>query len=151
MLRRDRGRSGKSRQHHRTRLYFEGLGTRLLPSFGTGFGGGVLVITGDGANDVGSVTRNAAGDILLGGVAIVGSPTVTNTTSISFTGGAGNDTLSIDLPGYGGTITLDGGAGNDILTGGTTAESILGGDNNDTLNRRGQATTRSMAVPATTA
>ena len=52
---------------------------------------------------------------------------------IFFSGGSGNDQLTIDqsvtVP-----VTMFGGAGNDILIGGSGADTLVGGDGNDTLS-----------------
>ena len=49
----------------------------------------------------------------------------------SLTGGAGNNTLTVN--GFQGSVTLVGGAGNDVLTGGVGDDSLDGGDGTDLL------------------
>ena len=87
-----------------------------------GFAAGVLTVRGDAADNAITISRNAAGTILVNGGAIAvagGTPTVANTTRISVFGLGGNDVITLDeangaLP----HAELSGGEGNDVLTGG---------------------------------
>jgi Ca2+-binding RTX toxin-like protein len=98
---------------------------------------GVLTTTGDSHANTITNSRDAAGQIFVNGgaVSINGGPaTVANTTEIQVSGGAGNDTISVDetngrLP----AAQLSGGAGNDTITGGSGADRLLGDAGNDVL------------------
>ncbi|MFM7206930.1 MAG: beta-propeller domain-containing protein [Planctomycetaceae bacterium] len=58
--------------------------------------------------------------------------------SIRVVGGAGDDTISVNVPGATKLATrLDGGFGNDTISGGDGPDVILGGPGRDTLNGRG--------------
>jgi len=102
---------------------------------------GVLTVTGDSLNNTISVSRNAAGNVLVNGGAVNvlgGSPTVANTALIQVFGLSGNDTITLDeangaLP----KANLFGGAGNDVLTGGSGADFLFGQAGNDTLLGKG--------------
>ena len=119
------------------------------------FNNGVLTVFGDnGANTI-TISRDAAGTILVnnGAVAVVGgTPTVANTALIQVFGQAGNDVITLDegngaLPranlfGSAGRDTLRGGAGGDLLFGLSGRDTIegrggrdllFGGGNNDSL------------------
>jgi hypothetical protein len=84
---------------------------------------GVLSIFGDNPDNTVTVSRNAAGQILVNGgaVAILGGvPTVANTALIQAFGLGGHDNLVLDessgaLP----AANLFGGAGNDTASGGS--------------------------------
>jgi Ca2+-binding RTX toxin-like protein len=102
---------------------------------------GILSILGDNnVNDV-TVSRNAAGEILVNGGAVPisgGIPTVANTALIQVFGLDGNDTLTLDesngaLP----RANMFGGAGNDSITGGAGNDQLFGQSGNDTLNGKG--------------
>ena len=105
------------------------------------FSNGVLTVTGDSLDNNVTVSRNAAGTILVNGgaVAVVGgTPTVANTSTIKLFGLGGNDTLTLSetngaLP----AAHLFGGAGNDVLTGGSGADQLFGEAGNDTLLGKG--------------
>ena len=61
------------------------------------FSGGVLTVFGDGTNNTITVSRNAAGKILVNGGAVAvagGTPTVANTALIQVFGQGGNDTIT---------------------------------------------------------
>ena len=77
------------------------------------------------ANDLFSVVGNL----------MSGNDTIAYTNNsgvgMTFFGGAGNDTITINGPN---ANTLNGGAGNDILNGGAGADTLNGGAGNDTLN-----------------
>ena len=105
------------------------------------FSGGVLTIFGDASNNSITLSRDAAGKILVNGGAVAvtgGPPTVANTTLIQVFGQAGNDTVSLNeangaLP----KANLFGGANNDTITGGSGADQLFGQAGNDTLLGRG--------------
>jgi Ca2+-binding RTX toxin-like protein len=116
---------------------------------------GVLSIFSDNLDNTVTVSRNAAGNILINGGAVPvlgGTPTVANTALIQAFGLGGNDNLQLDqsngaLPAanlFGGTgnDTITGGAGgdflfgqsdNDVLVGGGGTDFLFGGQGNDTL------------------
>ena len=103
--------------------------------------GGQLVVFGDSQDNSITISRDAAGKILVNGGAVNivgGTPTVANTASISVFGNAGNDTITLNeangpLP----RANLFGGAGNDVLTGGSGADLLFGQAGNDTLLGKG--------------
>ena len=105
------------------------------------FSSGVLTVFGDAANNSTTISRDAAGKILVNGGAVAvtgGTPTVANTTLIQVFGQAGNDTVSLNeangaLP----RANLFGGVNNDTLTGGSGADQLFGQAGNDTLIGRG--------------
>jgi len=102
---------------------------------------GLLTVFGDSLNNAITVSRNAAGTILVNGGAVAvagGTPTVANTSQIQIFGQAGNDTLTLNeasgaLP----RANLFGGIGNDVLTGGSGADMLFGQSGNDTLLGKG--------------
>src|SRR6516164_8693986 len=101
---------------------------------------GVLSVFGDAAKNKVTVSRNAAGTLLVNGgaVAVDGQPTVANTAQIQVFGQAGDDTITLDesngaLP----AALLFGGDGNDTLTGGSGNDQLFGGAGNDTLLGKG--------------
>ena len=102
---------------------------------------GVLTVIGDVLDNTITVSRNAAGNILINGgaVAIVGgTATVANTALIQGFGQGGNDTITLDesngaLP----AANLFGGEGNDTLTGGSGNDQLFGQGGNDTLLGKG--------------
>ena len=115
----------------------------------------MLSVFGDSLDNTITLSRDAAGQILVNGGAVSvvgGQPTVANTTLMQVFGQAGNDTIALDesngaLPaaqlfGGDGNDTLTGGsgndmlfgqAGNDILLGKGGNDLLFGGDGNDTL------------------
>ena len=103
--------------------------------------GGVLTVTGDNQDNAITISRNAAGAILINGGAIAvagGVPTVANTQLISVFGLGGRDTLALNeangaLP----RAKLFGGAGDDVLTGGSGNDQVFGQAGNDTLLGKG--------------
>jgi Ca2+-binding RTX toxin-like protein len=105
------------------------------------FGGGVLSVFGDNLDNNISVSRNAAGAIIVNGGAITvsgGAPTVANTQLIQVFGLGGNDVVALSetngaLP----RTNLFGGAGNDVLTGGSGNDLLFGQSGNDTLLGKG--------------
>jgi Ca2+-binding RTX toxin-like protein len=107
------------------------------------FIGGVLTVFGDNLDNQITVSRNAAGNLLVNGGAVAvsgGTPTVANTTQIQVFGLGGNDGIALNeangaLP----RSTLFGGTGNDTLTGGSGADMLFGQSGNDTLLGKGGA------------
>src|SRR5215218_8191062 len=104
---------------------------------------GILSTLGDSLNNNITVSRDAAGKLLVNGGAVAvlgGTPTVANTTLIQVFGQGGNDTIALNesngaLP----RANLFGGAGNDVLTGGSGADMLFGQAGNDTLLGKGGA------------
>src|SRR5215213_2243877 len=107
------------------------------------FGSGIVSVFGDALNNNLTVSRNAAGTILVNGGAVSvtgGSPTVANTSLIQVFGQGGDDTITLNesngaLP----NANLFGGAGNDIMTGGSGDDMLFGQSGNDTLLGKGGA------------
>jgi len=102
-----------------------------------GFAGGILIVRADGADNSITVSRNAAGTILVngGGVSVTGgTPTVANTSRISVFGLGGNDVITLnEVNGALPVAELSGGEGNDVLTGGSGADLLFGQGGNDTM------------------
>jgi Ca2+-binding RTX toxin-like protein len=104
-------------------------------------GTGVLTVIGDSLDDLVTLSRDAAGNILINGGAVAiqgGAATVANTTLIQAFGLAGADSIQIDeangaLP----AANLFGGDGNDTLTGGSGNDLLFGQAGNDTLLGKG--------------
>src|SRR5262245_51616617 len=110
------------------------------------FNSGILSVFGDNlANNI-TLSRNAAGTILVNGGAVPvqgGTATVANTALITVFGQGGNDVITFDqangpLPAanlFGGTgnDTLRSGSGNDLLFGQSGNDTLLGGGGNDFL------------------
>jgi Ca2+-binding RTX toxin-like protein len=144
---RDRGGRRRPKRLDRAARFggLELLDNRVMPSISASFlpGAGVLTVLGDALDNTITVSRNAAGTLLVNGGAVPvtgGTPTVANTSLIQMFGLAGNDTLSLDetngaLP----RANLFGGAGNDTLTGGSGADMLFGQAGNDTLLGKGGA------------
>jgi Ca2+-binding RTX toxin-like protein len=119
------------------------LGERILPAVTASFiaGSGLLMITGDNSDNNIVISRDGAGNILVGAGAIHilgGTATVANTAAISVFGLAGNDTIALDesngvLP----RALLFGGDGNDSLTGGSGNDQLFGQAGNDLLFGKG--------------
>src|SRR5215213_6300796 len=107
------------------------------------FSSGTLFVFGDSLDNAITVSRNAAGTILVNGgaVAVVGgTPTVANTSQIEVFGQGGNDSITInEVNGAVPAALLFGGAGNDTLTGGSGADELFGEAGNDTLLGKGGA------------
>src|SRR5437763_1145020 len=101
----------------------------------------LLTVLGDTVDNTVTVSRDAAGQILINGgavTAIGGTPTVANTTTIQVFGQGGNDTITLNesngaLP----AAQLFGGDGNDVLTGGSADDQLFGQAGNDTLLGKG--------------
>jgi Ca2+-binding RTX toxin-like protein len=102
---------------------------------------GVLAVVGTTLDDTISVSRDAAGNLLVNGGAVpIQGPTATvaNTTLIEEFGLAGNDSLALDeVNGVLPAAELFGGAGNDTLTGGSGVDRLFGEGGNDTLLGKG--------------
>jgi Ca2+-binding RTX toxin-like protein len=105
------------------------------------FSAGTLSTFGDNLNNTVTLSRNAAGTILVNGGAVVvkgGTPTVANTAKIQVFGLGGDDVITLDesngaLP----SANLFGGVGNDTLIGGSGADMLFGQSGNDTLLGKG--------------
>ena len=119
-------------------LSLESLDNRIVPAITASFaaGTGVLTITGDALDNSITVSRDAAGKLLVNGGAVAvlgGTPTVANTTLIQALGLGGNDTITLsEVNGALPRANLFGGSGNDILTGGSGNDLIFGQSGNDT-------------------
>jgi Ca2+-binding RTX toxin-like protein len=102
---------------------------------------GLLNIFGDTLDNTVTVSRNAAGTILINGGAVPvlgGTPTVANTALIQAFGLGGNDNLSLDqsngaLP----AAQLFGGTGNDTVVGGSGGDKLFGQSDNDVILGKG--------------
>ena len=105
------------------------------------FSNGTLTVTGDSLDNNITVSRNAAGNILINGGAVSvvgGSPNVANTSVIKVLGLGGNDVLTIsEVNGALPKADLFGAAGNDVLTGGSGNDQLFGESGNDTLLGKG--------------
>lgn len=105
------------------------------------FSNGTLSINGDALDNNITVSRNAAGQILVNGGAVSvvgGTPTVANTSRIQVFGLGGNDTLTLsEVNGALPAANLFGGEGNDVLTGGSGGDQLFGQAGNDTLLGKG--------------
>lgn len=105
------------------------------------FSAGNLSVFGDNLDNTISISRNAAGALLVNGgaVSIVGgTATVANTALISIFGQGGNDTITLNeaigaLP----RAHLFGGSGNDVITGGSGGDMLFGQSGNDELHGKG--------------
>jgi uncharacterized secreted protein with C-terminal beta-propeller domain len=115
---------------------------------------GTWTITGDSdpahPNDTILIDRNPANAAQLratvNGV-VVGTIRESRVTTIRIFGGAGDDTITVSIPGNTRIKTvLNGGAGNDTITGSDGHDTMLGGQGNDTLSGgRGNDTLRGGA------
>jgi Ca2+-binding RTX toxin-like protein len=100
-----------------------------------------LTVFGDDLDNVITESRDAAGNILINGGAVLvtgGTPTVANTDMTQLFGQGGNDIITLNeangaLP----AAQLFGGAGNDVLTGGSGGDQLFGQAGNDTLLGKG--------------
>src|SRR3712207_1492897 len=101
------------------------------------FSNGQLRVVGDSLDNTITLSRDAAGKLLVNGGAVAvsgGTPTVANTSLIQVFGQGGRDTIALNeasgaLP----RANLFGGADNDTLTGGSSADQLFGQAGNDTL------------------
>jgi Ca2+-binding RTX toxin-like protein len=119
------------------------LESRETPAVTASFlpGTGTLSIFGDVLNNAITVSRNAAGNILVNGGAVAikgGTATVANTALIQAFGQSGNDVITLNeangaLP----AANLFGGDGNDTLTGGSGGDLVFGQGGNDALFGKG--------------
>jgi len=104
-------------------------------------GAGQLTVIGDAANNTITISRNAAGGILVNGGAVAvlgGTPTVANTALIQVFGQGGNDTIVLsEASGALPRANLFGGAGTDTLIGGSGGDMLFGQAGNDTLLGKG--------------
>ncbi len=104
---------------------------------------GILTTIADNLANSVTISRDAAGKILVNGGAVIptgGIPTVANVKLLNVFGLGGDDVLSLDeangaLP----RASLFGGAGNDVVTGGSGADQLFGESGNDVLNGKGGA------------
>jgi Ca2+-binding RTX toxin-like protein len=104
-------------------------------------GAGLLSVFGEDLDNAVTISRNAAGLILINGGAVQvtgGQPTVANTSQMLVFGQAGNDMLVLDesngaLP----PAQMFGGAGNDTIVGGSGGDLLFGQSGNDTLLGKG--------------
>ena len=118
-----------------------GLEAREVPAVVASFSAGVLSVFGDNLDNTVTVSRDAAGKVLVNGGAVTvsgGTPTVANSTLIQVFGQGGNDTITLNeasgaLP----KANLFGGVGNDVLTGGSGGDMLFGQTGNDTLLGKG--------------
>ncbi len=127
----------------RALLTLEPLSERLAPAVLGSFSpsAGLLTVFGDSLDNTITISRNAAGTILVNGGAVAvlgGTPTVANVALIQVFGQGGHDTITLDqangaLP----RANLFGGAGNDTLTGGAGNDMLFGQSGNDVLLGRG--------------
>src|SRR4051812_36568237 len=107
----------------------EQLSTREMPAVVASFSAGTLTVFGDSLDNNITISRDAAGKILVNGGAVKvtgGTPTIANTTLVQVFGQAGNDTITLNesngaLP----KANLFGGAGNDVLTGGSGNDMLF--------------------------
>jgi Ca2+-binding RTX toxin-like protein len=92
--------------------------------------GGVLTGFGDSLDNTITLSRDAAGKILVNGGAVPvlgGTPTVANTSLLRVFGQGGNDVITInETNGAMPRANLFGGAGNDTLTGGSGNDMLFG-------------------------
>jgi Ca2+-binding RTX toxin-like protein len=122
----------------------EALDDRIVPAVTAILRGPVLSVIGDALDNTITISRDAAGNILVnnGEVPIIaGTPTVANTGLIVINGLAGNDHLSLDetngaLPpaiinGGDGNDTSISGSGNDLINGGRGDDLLIGGAGDD--------------------
>jgi uncharacterized secreted protein with C-terminal beta-propeller domain len=130
----------------------ESLEPRLALAVGQRYG--TWTITGDSdpahPNDTILVDRNPANTAQLRATVngiVVGTIRESRVTTIRIFGGAGDDTITVSIPGNTRIKTvLNGGAGNDTITGSDGSDTILGGPGNDTLSGgRGNDTLRGGA------
>jgi Ca2+-binding RTX toxin-like protein len=101
----------------------------------------VLTVNGDALNNNITISRDAAGRILVNGGAVAvigGTPTVANTARIQVLGQGGDDVITLsEVNGALPAANLFGGAGNDVLTGGSGNDQLFGQAGNDTLLGKG--------------
>src|SRR5688572_30656061 len=113
-------------------LHLEKMERRVLFAVTASFdaGTGILGVVGDDLDNQIVLSRDATGMLLVNGgaVPIAGDvATVDNTVHLQLSGGAGNDSISLDETG--GALPaaqLIGDAGNDTLIGGSAADTLVG-------------------------
>jgi uncharacterized secreted protein with C-terminal beta-propeller domain len=128
-----------TQQPPRLSQQFESLEPRLALSVSQRYG--IWSITGDSdpahPNDTILVERNPANSSQLRAIVngvVVGTIRESRVSTIRILGGAGDDTITINIPGNTRIKTvLNGGAGNDTITGSDGNDTILGGRGNDML------------------
>jgi Ca2+-binding RTX toxin-like protein len=133
--------SKRNRKGHKLGSSWEQLESRDVPAVLATFTAGSLSVFGDNLDNAITISRNAAGQILVNGGAVPiqgGAATVANTNMIQVFGQGGNDTIALSetngaLP----KANLFGGTGNDVLTGGSGNDQIFGQAGNDTLLGKG--------------
>ena len=100
-----------------------------------------LSVFGDSLNNSITVSRDAAGRILVNGGAVAvagGTPTVANTALIQVFGQGGQDVIALsEVNGALPAAHLFGGADNDVITGGSGGDQLFGQTGNDTLLGKG--------------
>ena len=105
------------------------------------FNAGTLSVFGDSLDNSVTISRNAAGQILINGGAVSvagGTPTVANTSVIKAFGQGGNDVITLsEVNGALPKAHLFGGTGNDVLTGGSGDDQLFGQTGNDTQLGKG--------------
>ena len=105
------------------------------------FNSGTLSVFGDSLDNSITISRNAAGQILVNGGAVSvagGTPTVANTSLMQAFGQGGNDVITLsEVNGALPKANMFGGAGNDVLTGGSGGDQLFGQTGNDTLLGKG--------------
>src|SRR5215204_1366105 len=137
------GRRRVSRRPARPPLRLGELDPRIVPAVTATFlpGAGILSVIGDSLDNNITVSRNAAGQILVNGGAVAvagGTPTVANASRVNVFGLGGQDVITLSetngaLP----SAHLFGGVGNDVLTGGSGGDQLFGEAGNDTLLGKG--------------
>src|SRR5262245_15127401 len=121
----------------------EALTERIAPAVTATFlpGAQVLSVFGDALNNTITVSRDAAGKLLVNGgtVAVLGgTATVANTALMQVFGQGGNDIITLsEVNGALPRGLLFGDAGNDTITGGSGNDQIFGQSGNDTLLGKG--------------
>jgi Ca2+-binding RTX toxin-like protein len=119
----------------------EALQARILPAITAFKSGTTLTVLGDSLDNSITISRDAAGTLLVNGGAVNvtgGVPSVANIALIQVLSQAGHDTITLDesqgaLP----RANLFGGAGNDTITGGAGGDMLFGQAGNDTLLGKG--------------
>ena len=105
------------------------------------FSSGQLSVSGDNQANTITVSRDAAGKLLVNGGAvnvIGGTPTVANVSKIQVFGQGGHDTISLsEVNGALPAANLFGANGNDTLTGGSGGDQLFGQAGNDTMLGKG--------------
>src|SRR5215203_1625226 len=106
-------------------------------------GSQLLSVFDDSLDNNITVSRNAAGTILVNGGAVPvlgGTSTVANTSLIQVFGTGGNDVIALnEANGAVPAANLFGGAGNDVIIGGSGNDMLFGQAGNDTLLGKGGA------------